>query len=63
MEEGMQRNGWSIAAIGCVLMAGAYVVVLHWQHVGLAVPVLLLLLCPLFHVFHHGGHRHHEKST
>lgn len=52
------RSAWTVAAIACLLMAAAYVVILHWQHVLPVVPVVILLLCPLIHLFHHRGHRH-----
>ncbi len=30
----------------------------HWVHVGSYWPYLLLLACPLMHVFHGKGHGH-----
>jgi len=46
------------------LVAGvAYFVLMeHWQHFIEALPYLILLACPLMHLFMHGGHghAHHE---
>jgi hypothetical protein len=32
----------------------------HNEHLLNLLPFLLVLACPLMHVFGHGGHRHHE---
>lgn len=48
-----------------MLAAGAvgiyYLLTEHLTHVGQAIPYLLLLACPLMHLFghHHGGHGGH----
>lgn len=34
----------------------------HRAHVFGALPYLLLLACPLMHLFHHGGHGHHHHG-
>jgi hypothetical protein len=35
----------------------------HWGHVAGYLPYLLLLACPLMHLFHgHGGHDHGRMS-
>uniref|UniRef100_UPI0038B65B35 DUF2933 domain-containing protein n=1 Tax=Sabulicella rubraurantiaca TaxID=2811429 RepID=UPI0038B65B35 len=47
-----------IAVLGFVLVAAFYVVREHWGHVLGALPYLLLLACPLMHLFMHGGHGH-----
>lgn len=44
--------------IGVVLLA-LYFVVWHGQHIAAALPILLLLACPLMHLFMHGGHGEH----
>ena len=43
-----------------VLAAGYFVVMKHWQHLIEFVPYLILLACPLMHVF--GGHGRHGKQ-
>ena len=49
----------------CLYGAGALIAVIllvqHWVHVPLILPWLILLACPLMHIFmhkHHSGHRH-----
>lgn len=50
---------WVIAAI-----AAYFLLVEHREHVFAFLPFVLLLLCPLMHLFHHGhgghGHGHDE---
>lgn len=50
---------WMLFAASLAVIAAFFVLREHWQHaLGLA-PYLLLLACPLMHLFHgHGGHRH-----
>lgn len=48
-----------------MLVAGAvgiyYLLTEHLTHIGQAIPYLILLACPLMHLFghHHGGHGGH----
>jgi len=46
-----------------MLVAGAvgvcYLLTAHLTHVSQAIPYLFLLACPLMHLFHGHGHRHH----
>ena len=45
----------------CVLtILGLLVYTGHSAHLLGAVPYLLLLACPLMHIFMHGGHHHHR---
>lgn len=54
-----RRPLW-IAAGMTALIGGFYVLREHWGHVAGLWPYLLLLACPLMHLFHgHGGHGHH----
>ena len=49
-----------------VALAGlAMLAVEHWAHVRGYWPYLLFALCPLMHLFGHGGHGHgaHTKTT
>lgn len=50
---------WKLAGISLVLVVTFFLLREHWGHMlGLA-PYLILLACPLLHLFHHhGGHRH-----
>lgn len=51
-------NRVAIAAVVFVLMAGYLLWSEHRPHVLGALPYLLLLACPLMHVFMHHGHHH-----
>lgn len=53
-------NRVAIAAVVFVLMAGYLLWSEHRPHVLGALPYLLLLACPLMHVFMHGGHGGHS---
>ncbi len=58
-------------AIGLLVIGGVaayFLLTEHLAHVVGALPVLLLLACPLMHVFMHGGHgshghHHHDSSS
>lgn len=54
---------WSTRyAIGLVVIGGAaayFLLTEHLAHVVAVLPYLLLLACPLMHVFMHGGHGGH----
>lgn len=67
----LERPAWrsptGIAVIGFVLVGAFYLLREHYGHMLGALPYLLLLACPLMHLFmHHGkgrGHAHdHERS-
>lgn len=52
------RGKWVF--IGFLLVGGFFLFTEHRAHVLGILPYLLLLACPLMHLFHHGhGHRHH----
>lgn len=57
-----QSNGWksrgNFVLIGFVLIAGFFLLTEHRAHVLGALPYVLLALCPLLHLFGHGGHDH-----
>ena len=44
---------WIVATIGLTML-----VVDHWAHLLGVLPYLVLLACPLMHLFMHHGHRH-----
>lgn len=56
------------AWIGAAIMVGAifafYVLREHWGHVLGFAPYVILLVCPLMHIFMHGehGHGHEDKK-
>jgi hypothetical protein len=48
---------------GFALVAAYFLLTEHQAHVIQALPFLLVLACPLMHLFHrHGGHRHTDKK-
>ena len=54
--------------IGLVLLAfltiaGFFLIAEHTAHVFGVLPYALLLLCPLLHLFMHGGHSAHTGHT
>ena len=52
-------------ALGCLALAAGYFLVMrHWQHVVEFLPYVILLVCPLMHVFGgHGGHKGHHHAS
>ncbi|WP_037084662.1 DUF2933 domain-containing protein [Neorhizobium vignae] len=50
---------WLLMAASLIVIVAFFFLREHWAHaLGLA-PYLLLLACPLMHLFHgHGGHGH-----
>lgn len=52
------------AFLGFALIAGYFLFTEHRAHLYGALPYILLLLCPLMHLFHHCGHgRHHADGS
>lgn len=47
-----------LAAIGLIASATYFLLMEHRQHVAQFLPYLILLLCPLMHIFMHRGHDH-----
>lgn len=49
-----------------ILIAGFFLITEHRAHLFGILPYLLLLACPLMHLFHghggHGGHRNHNEA-
>lgn len=53
------RKPVTIALLMVVLIVAFYLLREHWGHVSGLWPYLLLLACPVMHLFHgHGGHGH-----
>jgi Protein of unknown function (DUF2933) len=48
--------GWALSL--AVAALGAYLLIAHTGHVLTGLPYLVLLACPLMHLFMHGGHGH-----
>lgn len=62
-----RRKPATIALMMTALIVAFFALREHWGHVAGLWPYLLLLACPLMHLFHgHGGHSGHpgsDKST
>lgn len=50
----MNRSNWVLLAF--LAIAGFFLFTEHRAHALGLLPFLLLLACPLMHLFHHGGH-------
>ena len=64
--EPAQHRQWRTPAGVFMVLAGLvglyYLLTEHLTHLSQALPYLVLLACPLMHLFHghgHGGHHHH----
>ena len=56
------KLGWAVTLSLAAL--GGYLLWTHTGHIFYALPYLLLLACPLMHLFghHHHSHRHHDQT-
>ena len=65
MHERTQAHWWrsnvGIALTGFSLIAAFYVLREHYAHALGALPYMLLLACPLMHLFMHHGH--HDQAS
>lgn len=55
------RDPAKLAALVFLGVAGFFLWTEHRAHLLGALPYLLLLLCPLMHLFMHGGHGHGHR--
>lgn len=56
-------RGWKWAGISALPVVAFFILREHWGHVLGAAPYLLLLACPLLHLFHvHGQHGHSDAE-
>jgi hypothetical protein len=57
-------RAWGAALLLVALIAGFYLLREHWNQLAGTGPYLLLLACPLMHLFHgHGGHGKHDSHS
>ncbi|MEK6578374.1 MAG: DUF2933 domain-containing protein [Bdellovibrionota bacterium] len=56
-------DGYRIGTWGAVAIMGFYLLSEHFAHTLAVLPYLLLLACPLMHVFMHKGHGNHEGKN
>ena len=47
----------------CVMAVGYWVYTYHLEHALGLLPYAILLLCPLMHIFMHGGHGHGQHHS
>lgn len=62
LDEGQNHPGesrWKLVLIGFTLVGAFFLLTEHRAHVFGYLPYLLLLACPLMHLFGHGGHGGH----
>lgn len=57
------RTPTSVTVLGFALVVAFFVLREHWGHVLGFAPYLLLLACPLMHLFMHRGHGHHHGGV
>lgn len=55
---GRRDSRWKWALAGFLAVAGFFLWTEHRAHLLGMLPYLLILACPLMHLFHHGGHGH-----
>jgi hypothetical protein len=55
---GCFRTAKGMALLAVAIVIGGYFVIWHQQHVFAVLPFLVILACPLMHVFMHRGHGH-----
>jgi hypothetical protein len=53
------RSRTGLVMLGFLAIAAFFLIVEHTAHFFGVLPFVLLLLCPLMHVFMHGGHGGH----
>jgi hypothetical protein len=56
------RSRTNLALLGFFAVAGFFLFTEHRAHVLGVLPFVLVALCPLLHLFGHGGHRHGRDS-
>ena len=57
----MRKRG-TIVLIGFLLIAGFFLITEHTAHFLGVLPYLILLACPLMHLFMHHGHGSHQHG-
>jgi hypothetical protein len=56
------RTRSGLVLCGFLLIAGFYLLIEHTAHVFGVLPFLLILACPLMHLFMHHGHGGHDAT-
>lgn len=55
------RSRTGLALLGFLVIAGFFLFTEHRAHVLGVLPLVLVALCPLLHLFGHGGHDHTHR--
>ncbi len=55
------RSRTGLALLGFLAIAGFFLFTEHRAHVLGVLPLVLVALCPLLHLFGHGGHDHAHR--
>lgn len=62
----VKRSFWfspmGLLAIALLIALGGFLLLEHRLHVYEWLPILVLLACPLMHVFMHRGHHKHKSN-
>jgi hypothetical protein len=59
----MTNRNWLLFGISLAVIVLFFVLREHWGHMFGLLPYLVLLACPLMHLFHHhGGHQGHDTK-
>ena len=53
------RSPTTVALMAFLAVAAFFLLTEHTEHVFAALPFLIVLACPLMHLFMHGGHGSH----
>ena len=63
----IEKRTWLLVGMSLAVVVAFFVLREHWAHVLGMAPYLLLLACPLLHLFHghghHGEHQSHRSSS
>lgn len=51
-----------VVALCAIAIVAYFLLIEHRQHLAEWFPYLILLLCPLMHIFMHSGHHHKDNS-
>jgi hypothetical protein len=60
-DQGLSRNT-KLALLSAAVVAAFFVLREHWEHALGLLPYLLLLACPLMHLFGHGHHHRRDEE-
>ena len=62
-EHSWWRSPIGIVACGFLIVAGFFLLTEHTAHVFGVLPYLLILACPLMHIFMHHGHHGRQNQA